>query len=569
MAERVLYGPAVRTDHRFTGTTYGHHGTEAVQGSMPLLRDVIPKHRPTPWKADMASSPLNILLPTPVQRGGTGLPSGRTLMIHPPYVHDNYLAREIPFAPDRLPFLPVAPLYAAELMERHGIAEPTLFDCQLHDLREAPDLDGYDSYGIAVMGAQNIAPAADVHRYLTVDRAVPAERLHIGGQGIEKLSREEFGRIFPGSQKTDRQALSGLPGAMDIDLRRQLDRIPEADLRVYLTHEMTLPFSQGCMFGCSFCGAQTRKRETFFNVRAHLDTACQLAERFGLSSLNLYCSSLDFFQQALPGGDLELLTGQLESIIELKERHPGLHIDLHALTRADSYNAAMNSDHVRDLVLNAGFNRFGFGADGAASVEVLRAMRKHADTLRSDLVTAFQHMEENGLTPEILYVFGIPEETPETLAETRALCGLLLETFPSSEYRGFPAKNEIPGNANWNRTGWKGSAAHQRLLDEPDQFLNLGFETLANEISHEDPEMRLLVNHYAVDMSRHAHDLGRVRSYLTVPVSSPGAPVMDERTLDGFREIAANYAPELTADLTTENLSERRAALNSAIPKDY
>lgn len=196
-------------------------------------------------------------------------------------------------------------------------------------------------------------------------------------------------------------------------------------------------------------------------------------------------------------------------------------------------------------------------------------MRKHADTLRSDLITAFQHMEENGLVPEILYVFGVPEDTSETLAETRALCGLLLETFPSSEYRGFPAKNEIPGNANWNRAGWKGSPAHNRLLDEPDQFLNLGFETLANEISHEEPEMRLLVNHYAVDMSRHAHELGRVRSYLTLPVATPGAPIMDEATLDGFREIAAHYAPDLAADLCADNLPERRAALNSAIPKDY
>ncbi|WP_157877446.1 hypothetical protein [Streptomyces odonnellii] len=160
----------------------------------------------------MASSPLNILLPTPVRPGGTGLPSGRTLMIHPPYVHDDYLARDIPFAPDRLPFLPVAPLYAAELMERHGIAEPTLFDCQLHDLREAPDLEGYDSYGIAVMGAQNIAPAAHVHRYLTVDRGVPAERLHIGGQGIEKLSREEFGRISPALRRPTARRCPRCPG---------------------------------------------------------------------------------------------------------------------------------------------------------------------------------------------------------------------------------------------------------------------------------------------------------------------------------------------------------------------
>ncbi|GCD97738.1 hypothetical protein [Embleya hyalina] len=518
----------------------------------------------------MATSPAISLLPVstgpPVD---THVPTGRMLVIHPPYVHDDYLAGDIPFRPDRLPFLPVAPLYAADLLERRGLAEPTLFDCQLHDLRRAENLDEYDSYAIAVMGAQNISPAARVHRHLTLGCGLPAHRVYVGGQGVERLSPEEFAEIFPGAHQTDRRWLAALPGAMEIDLCRQLDRLAEDDLRTYLTHELTLPFSQGCKFGCNFCGAQIQQRESFFNVRAHLDNACRLARRFGLSRLYLYCTSLDFFQQALPGGDLGLLTAQLEAVIAVEEQYPDIRIGLHALTRADSYNAAMRSEHVRDLVLRAGFDRFGFGADGAASVAVLRAMRKHADTLRSDLITAFQHMEENNLVPEILYVFGIPEDTEDTLAETRALCGLLLETFPSSEYRGFPAKNEIPGNSNWNRSGWKGSAARHRLLREPDHFLNLGFEALANETSHRDPATRLLVNRYAVDMSRHAHDLGRVRSYLTLPLATPGAAIMDEPTLEGFRDLAAHYAPHAAADLRTDTLTDLRAVLNSAIPKDY
>ncbi|MCC2274253.1 hypothetical protein LKL35_02200 [Streptomyces sp. ET3-23] len=518
----------------------------------------------------MTSSATPLLLSAPTLSPDTAhVPTGRILMIHPPYVHDDYLGTGTPFSPDRLPFLPVAPLYAAELLERQGLAEPDLFDCQLHDLRTAENLEDYDAFGIAVMGAQNISPAAQVHRHLTVERELPADKVHVGGQGVERLSPEEFERIFPGAHQTDRRWLSAVPGAMDIDLRHQLDRLTEDDLRTYLTHELTLPFSQGCLFGCSFCGAQIQQREAFFNVRAHLENACRIAERLGLTSLYLYCTSLDFFQQGLPGGNLGLLTAQLEAVIEVEERYPGIRIGLHALTRADSYNAAMRSEQVRDLVLRAGFDRFGFGADGAASVAVLRAMRKHADTLRSDLITAFQHMEEHALVPEILYVFGIPEETEETLVETRTLCGLLLETFPSSEYRGFPAKNEIPGNSNWKRPGWRGSAAHRTLLDHPDHFLNLGFEALANETSHRDPEMRMLVNRYAVDMSRHAHDLGRVRSYLTLPVAAPGAAIMDEETLEGFRDIAAHYAPDAAAELRTDNLAELRPVLNSAIPKDY
>lgn len=493
------------------------------------------------------------------------VPTGRTLMIHPPYVHDNYLAEGTPFVMDRQPFLPVAPMYAAELLERHGIAEPVLFDCQLHDLREAPGVEDFDSYGVACMGAQNITPAVHVYRHLA-ERVDPA-RIHVGGQGVERLSQEEFERIFPGARKTDRNALAQLPDAMDAGLERQTARLTDTDLRVYLGNEMTLPFSQGCLFGCSFCGAQTKRRESFFDTRAFLDLYCGHAQRLGIPSLYLYCTSLDFFQQALPGGDLAQLTGRLEAVLEVSERY-GVDVGMHALTRADSYNAAMASDEIRDLVRAAGFDRFGFGADGAASVAVLRAMRKHADELRSDLIHAFDHAERNDFIPEILYVFGIPEDTKDTLIETRELCGLLLEEFPNSEYRGFPAKNEIPGNSNWNRSGWRGSPAHTRLLDEPDLFLNLGFETLANDISHDEPDKRLMVNRYAVDMSYRAHELGRVRSYLTIPMAEQGTEIMDDETTERFSEIVANYAPDLAPVLRKDNITEHRVALNSAIPKD-
>ncbi|MFL6112588.1 MAG: hypothetical protein ACJ786_14720 [Catenulispora sp.] len=486
-------------------------------------------------------------------------------MIHPPYVHDDYLADDAPFVRDRLPFLPIGPLFASEMLERQGRGEPELFDCQLHDLREVSTLDAYDSFGINVMGAQNLAPASAVHRFLS-QRVDPA-RVHLGGQGVEQLTPEEFSTVFPGSHQTPRQALAGLPGALDVGIARQVDKLSDDDLLLYLTHETTLPFSQGCLFGCSFCGAQIRRREEFFDTVSHLEMLCRAAQRLGVNSLNLYCTSLDFFQQALPGGRLAELTSRLEAIIAVKEQY-GIDLQLHALTRADSYNAAMASAEVRDLVLTAGFNRFGFGADGAASADIVQAMRKHAPSLRSDLVTAFANAQEHGLVQEILYVFGIPEDTSETLAATRELCGLLLDEFDTSEYRGFPAKNEIPGNANWKRHEWRQSHRRHRLLDDPALFLNLGFETMANEISHPDPQIRREVNRYAIDMSLHAHELDRVRSYLTIPVVTDGEPLVDDETADKLRVITARYAPDLAPELTPGNLADHRRVFNSAVPKD-
>jgi hypothetical protein len=297
-----------------------------------------------------------------------------------------------------------------------------------------------------------------------------------------------------------------------------------------------------------------------------------LAREFGRKRLSFYCTSLDFFQQALPGGNVDTLKALLSDIIELKLLH-GVDLELRALTLADSYNAAMASPEVLALVREAGFVNFGFGADGAASPTLLRSIRKGTVTLRSDLLTAFQHAEANGFVPEILYVFGVRGDTRETLEATKELCVGLLDTFQTSVYRGFPAKDHIPGNANWTRQAWRSSAAYEALLSDPALFLNLGFECLANEISHPDEEERVVVNRYAVEMSHEAHSRGRVQSYLTIPIpasnaTTQGPVLMDDATLGLLSDIVGRYAPQEASGLTREVLIGRRAVLNEMIPKD-
>jgi hypothetical protein len=145
----------------------------------------------------------------------------------------------------------------------------------------------------------------------------------------------------------------------------------------------------------------------------------------------------------------------------------------------------------------------------------------------------------------------------------------LLSSFNSSIYRGFPAKNFIPGNRNWRRPEWKQSKAYQKLLDNPTFFANLGFETLANVISHPNQEERKLVNDYAIRMSYDAHQLDRVQSFLTVPLmETNGHELMTERSFKLFREIVKNYAPNISKVLTLENLPNYREELNRLIPKD-
>jgi len=494
------------------------------------------------------------------------LPRGRVLFIHPPYVHYSQLSTGQPFLRDPSPFLPVAPLYAGALLETLGQSEVEYFDGQLHDLSQKTDFDRYDDVAIAVMGAQNLAPAAEVFRHVT--QFVPRERVCVGGQAAEALSPKEVDAIFPGARQVSRTSLDRGAEAYTCNLGSQLDKFSEEDIVTYLTSELTLPFSQGCIFGCNFCGAQTRQKERFFDTGGNLEAFAVRARDRGIKELSFYCTSLDFFQQALKGGNLHPLIHRLEQIVEIGERY-GVTLRLRALTRADSYVEAAKCEGLFDLLRKAGFHTFGFGADGAASTTLLRAMKRGKDDLGSDLLKSFAHAEEKGLVPEILYVFGIPEDTVETLDETKSLCVGLLREFPHSIYRGFPAKNEIPGNRNWRKPGWLGSSTYQTLFSSPELFANLGFEALANEISHPDPEQRKRVNRYAVEMSHAAHSMDRVLSYLTIPVPVESrAELMDSPSFDLFHDIVRRYAPDIARDLTLENLPAQRTVLNELIPKD-
>jgi hypothetical protein len=489
------------------------------------------------------------------------LPTGNVLMVHPQYVHYSGY-----FAKDETPFLPLGLLYAGEILERNGGSVIEYHDSQLHDISERSDLHGYDSIGINVMGTQNIAPVHKLYTELS-KMGVSLGKIYFGGQGVEGLDAEEFERIFPQSHIVPRDALIER-GYWNVSIRDQVEKFPEDDLKTYLNNELTLLFSQGCKYACHFCGAQTSEKETWFNTKENLRVYLDKVKRLGINKLSAYVTSLDFFQQALKGGYSTRLKRQIRDIIEVQEEY-GIDLKLRALTRADSYMCATKDEELMNLTKRAGFYRFGFGADGAANVRLLRAMRKGTLDLESKLFEAFDHAERNGFTPEILYVFGIEEDTEKTLQQTRDLCVDLLHNFPTSIYRGFPAKNFIPGNFNWTRADWKNSETRQKLLDNPELFANLGFETLANHISHPDESIRKLVNRYAVEMSYMAHQLGRVQSFLTVPImETDGHELMYEESFELFRKIVGNYAPKIAKLLTLDNLPEHREQLNRSIPRD-
>lgn len=483
----------------------------------------------------------------------------KMLMIYPEYIH--YSGTKS----DYTAVLPVGAMYAGELLERKGITI-VYQDNQLHPIKERSNLTEFDWYGISVMGTQNIATAFKNYQLL-IKYGISPTQIVLGGQGVDGLTEAEFQKIFPNATKIVTRDL--MPDDYwNVNLKNQLEKITDEDMDVYLNNEVTVLFSQGCQYNCSFCGAKTAQNEKFFNIENNVRTYLSRAKRLGITEIKGYVTSLDFFQQALKGGNIEKLKKSLQEIITLQEKY-NINLKLRALTRADSYLCASQDESLMSLVKEAGFYQFGFGADGAANITLLKAMHKGTKELGSELLTSFQHTENYGFTPEILYVFGIEEDTKQTLEETRLLCNQLLNSFESAIYRGFPAKNQIPGNRNWQKEKWTQSETYQKLLANPELFTNLGFETLANIISHPNIESRKLVNQAAIKMSYTAHKLGRVQSFLTVPImENNGHELMDQESFILLKSIIENYAPEIASFLTLENLPKFREDINKTIPKD-
>ena len=490
-------------------------------------------------------------------------------MINPPYPHfsPGLIGG---FVSDPLATLPIGLMYAGELAERLG-NEVAYFDCQLHDLEKMRS-NGFDAFGITVMGPQNTVPAYFIFTELVKKRGIAPEKIFLGGQGIENVPVADFQRIFPQANLVPRN--QDLEGYWDITLEKQMEKFSERDMKKYLSNEITLLFSQGCRYACDFCAAVKGASERFYNTKDNLESILRKAKGFGLSELRLYATSLDFFQQALISKDSRMpnVVERLDSLANLQERYD-IRLRIRALTRYDSYNRAMESKEILDLARRAGFYKFGFGIDGTASDRMLSAIKKGISSSRGEpreqLLHAIEHCHGSFDEVEGLLVVGTKGSTREGLNDENEMIRGFLEKFPNFNIRFFPSKNAIAGNENWINLRYTDPEAHSKLLDDPLRFLDLGYETFANRISHPDVEMRKMVNHSVISMSEAAHALGRLDSFPTIPfMEKDGYELMDPQYFDKYKEFIRRFAPDITSSLTLENLPKRQFQVNKAVPRD-
>ncbi len=361
-----------------------------------------------------------------------------------------------------------------------------------------------DIIGISLTGSPYIPGVLKLIPELRV--FAPNAMILIGGQVISKLTPDQFKRIFRGldgviqvgwwidkkNNDDGDHALSQVLGLNHALLPKPdwVSYVPAWEqmgperLRTYLQRESALVMSQGCDQQCKFCQAKKGQRESFreFPFFTHdLHYLTQVARGFGITELEFYASSLDFFQNPA------IVAGYLEALAHVQEVE-GVKIRVRCLSCMDSFlEASREIPNFEDLLHRAGLWCIGFGVDG--DPDVWREQKKRQN--KTDyIVPCLELTRDLGVTAEILAIMGFLEQTPEKLRTVVINSQEEVEEWPHVNIRPYLAKTVGPGNEGWETN----HETVETIIEDPNLFYNLDFCVLGSPITHPDPEHRRLSN---------------------------------------------------------------------------
>lgn len=206
--------------------------------------------------------------------------------------------------------------------------------------------------------------------------------------------------------------------------------------------------SLGCPFKCSFCcinasftagGARPQIRKwSAANVVDQIDT---LVKEYGITNLKI------------PDEMFLLDRHHVRSICEeLLHRGLGWQLNIWAYARVDT----VKDDALLELMLRAGFRWLGIGVESAS-----KHVRDGVEKGRMDnrqIIDAIRRVQGHGLAVAANYIFGLPDDTRESCAETLALA---LEI--NAEMANFYCAMAYPGSQLYRLAKEKGWA----LPDDP------------------------------------------------------------------------------------------------------
>lgn len=384
-----------------------------------------------------------------------------------------------------------APLImAGARMEAGGYAEVDFIDENFGDA--SLDVFDADTVGINLVGAPYIPKAIQMIR----DRVRNGTRVLLGGQIIDNLSDAEFEQLFC-SIRSDVEVVNGNKEISSMPLEEEVssilmwEKIPDEQMREYLSREFSFYLSQGCKYGCSFCQAKKSRPEKYRNMdimKQDLEYLVLRAKRLGLDRFTMYLSNLDIFQTPA------MIRQFAETVIDLKERH-GFLIEFRGLAGVSSLEAMQQKEpDLLGLLAQAGLVAVGYGVDGDPRVWGAIKKRQNLGESGDELgkcVAAIQATRAAGITPEILMVVGSLADTEATLEAAYQFTKDMMERYGAVP-RPHVAKSILPGTGDWKAEQNQGLV--ERLLAEPELFLALDYVGFASEISHPDPVLRRRVN---------------------------------------------------------------------------
>jgi hypothetical protein len=371
--------------------------------------------------------------------------------------------------------------------------------------------------GASVMGSPAIPGAASFAE--EVAARYKRARYVVGGQVISRLAVEQCERVFkslatPSRTVEDSTRLFGrMPSAYEIPYQMVWELMGETRLREYLLHELTLVLSQGCRYDCDFCTADKDQLEYFRNLTAFRDDLVYLLQRakqFGLSSVECYASSLDFFQTP------KKMFNYMEAMAEAQARTE-VKLKVRCLSCMNTFLAASRQrKDFADLVRKSGLWCVGFGVDGP-TVEVWEEQHKGQNRMK-DIVPCYDLCQDIGLRAEVLTVMGFPNKPARRLGQTVKHLSWFVEQWPNTVVRPYVARVVMPGNKGWkNRT-----KVTQQLTAKPARFYNLDICGLANSTTHPRWWRRWLTNlAYLYIILRYA-PTGRCATSPLLPQGEPG-----------------------------------------------
>lgn len=349
----------------------------------------------------------------------------------------------------------------------------------LDDVRVKELFSGAKFIGISLVGSPGIPQAIKFCQYAA--QTYPNAQLILGGQVIRKLSREEFRRIFgkraiQATNHEDSVAVFGaLASAFEVSFKPVWERMGNERLELYLKHEFSLVVSQGCIFDCLFCGADKDTPEIHRGLdlfKQDMEFLSAKAVEFGLSGLQAYASSLDFFQNPKTVGHYMQILGEVFA-------GKSVGFKMRVLSCMNTFLiAARTIPNFAKVVGQSGLWCVGFGVDGPDEEwwEQQHKLQNHA----GDIPKCLNLCERLNLQTEILMVMAHPSNSLKQLWVTVKNSYRYAAGWPKVILRPYLAKALIPGNLGWQIF----PVDIEKLINKPDLFYNLDFCALASPLTH-------------------------------------------------------------------------------------